>query len=67
MSKDSEQEYSYLFYNDFVTQVPFRLFQMAWTSVISPWFFQSAPTEQQEAENDKKQKKLERRLKRQQH
>jgi len=40
---------------------------MAWKSVIAPYFFQSAPTEQQEADNEKKQKKLERRLKRQQH
>nr|CAG4635185.1 EOG090X0IGL [Alona affinis] len=46
--------------------VPIRLGHMAWKNFIGPWFFQPAPTEQQEAENDKKQRKLERRLKRQQ-
>jgi len=46
--------------------IPCRLFFMLWKNVLGPWFFQSAPTAEQDADNDKKQRKMERRLKRQQ-
>nr|CAG4650624.1 EOG090X0IGL [Sida crystallina] len=45
---------------------PSRLAWMAWKNFIGPWFFQSPP-EQEVQDNEKKQKKLERRMKRQQH
>nr|SVE74554.1 EOG090X0IGL [Daphnia barbata] len=47
--------------------IPCRLFHMAWKNFLGPWFFQKAPAAEQEAQDDKKQRKLERRLKRQQH
>nr|SVE77354.1 EOG090X0IGL [Daphnia lumholtzi]SVE77977.1 EOG090X0IGL [Daphnia lumholtzi]SVE78606.1 EOG090X0IGL [Daphnia lumholtzi] len=47
--------------------VPCRLFHMAWTNFLSPWFFQKAPSPEQDAQEDKKKRKLERRIKRQQH
>jgi hypothetical protein len=40
---------------------------MAWKNILSPWFFQKAPTAEQDAQDEKKQRKLERRMKRQQH
>jgi len=46
--------------------VPFRLFFMLWKNVLGPWFFQSPNTVDQEEINEKKQKKMERRLKRSQ-
>ncbi|XP_026461536.1 transmembrane protein 208 [Ctenocephalides felis] len=42
--------------------VPLRAFQMLWSSVLKPWFFQR--NEQPEEINEKKQKKLERKMKR---
>jgi len=39
---------------------------MAWKNFIGPWFFQKAPTEEMEADNEKKMRKQDRRLKRQQ-
>ena len=47
-------------------QAPCRLAWMAWKNILSPYFFQS-PTEEEMQVNEKKQKKLERRMKRQQH
>ncbi|XP_054165874.1 transmembrane protein 208-like [Oppia nitens] len=44
---------------------PGRGLYMLWVNVLSPWFFQQ-PTEQQEEVADKKQRKLERRMKRMQ-
>nr|CAG4644447.1 EOG090X0IGL [Lepidurus arcticus] len=43
---------------------PARVAQMAWRYLISPWLFQPAPAPSQE-ETDKKQKKMERRMRRQ--
>ena len=39
---------------------------MLWKNVLGPWFFQSPNTVDQEEMNEKKQKKMERRLKRSQ-
>nr|CAG4651471.1 EOG090X0IGL [Simocephalus serrulatus]SVE94610.1 EOG090X0IGL [Simocephalus serrulatus] len=47
--------------------IPCRLFHMLWKNILSPWFFQKSPTAEQDAQDDKKQRKLERRIKRQQH
>nr|CAG4645250.1 EOG090X0IGL [Leptodora kindtii] len=44
---------------------PLRLAHMLWKNFLGPWFFQPTP-DQPEVENEKKQKKLERRMKRQQ-
>ena len=41
---------------------PLRGFLMLWTNVIAPWIFQPAPED--EEINDKKQKKLDRKMKR---
>jgi len=38
---------------------------MVWKNFLSPWFF-AAPSEQDVQANEKKQKKLERKMKRQQ-
>merc|ERR1712071_281742 len=46
--------------------VPCRLFFMLWKNFLGPWFFNSAPSAEQEEVNEKKQKKMERRLKRSQ-
>nr|CAG4642923.1 EOG090X0IGL [Evadne anonyx] len=46
--------------------VPCRLFFMLWKNILGPYFFQPAPTADQEEVNEKKQKKMERRLKRSQ-
>lgn len=45
-----------------LTFAPLRAFWMAWVNIISPWIFAPAPEEQ---EDPKKQKKLERKLRRQ--
>ena len=45
----------------FLLLAPARMFQMAWTSIISPWLFAPAPEEQVD---EKKQKKIERKMKR---
>ncbi|XP_050689611.1 transmembrane protein 208-like [Eriocheir sinensis] len=43
---------------------PFRGAQMLWTNILGPWFFQEAPdAEPEERVLDKKQRKLERRMK----
>lgn len=39
---------------------------MLWKNFIGPWFFQKGSSEEQEQTDDKKQRKLERRLKRMQ-
>ena len=41
---------------------PARAALMLWTNIIAPWIFQ--PAEEQEEYNDKKQKKLDRKMKR---
>ncbi|XP_067012322.1 transmembrane protein 208 [Anabrus simplex] len=41
---------------------PFRAFWLLWASVLQPWFFQQAPATQEM--DEKKQKKMERRMKR---
>ena len=47
-----------------IYQAPGRAFYLLWVNILGPWFFQPAPDE---AVNEKKQKKLERRMKRAQH
>ncbi|XP_042223971.1 transmembrane protein 208-like [Homarus americanus] len=42
---------------------PCRGAQMLWTNILGPWFFQEAPEEPEEKVVDKKQRKMERRMK----
>ncbi|KAG0711107.1 Transmembrane protein 208 [Chionoecetes opilio] len=42
---------------------PCRGAQMLWTNILSPWFFQEAPPQPEERVLDKKQRKLERKMK----
>jgi hypothetical protein len=42
-------------------QAPGRAFYLLWVNILSPWFFQEAPEV-----DEKKQKKMDRKLKRQQ-
>ncbi|XP_069179320.1 transmembrane protein 208 isoform X2 [Procambarus clarkii] len=42
---------------------PCRGAQMLWSNILGPWFFQEAPDEPEERVVDKKQRKMERRMK----
>ncbi|XP_063632908.1 transmembrane protein 208 [Cydia splendana] len=42
--------------------LPLRAFWLLWTNILGPWFFQEAPQDTEQSE--KKQKKLERKMKR---
>ncbi|XP_042873990.1 transmembrane protein 208-like [Penaeus japonicus] len=42
---------------------PCRGIQMLWTNILGPWFFQPAPEEPQDKNLEKKQRKLERKMK----
>lgn len=42
--------------------LPLRIFWLVWVNVLGPWFFQEAP--QDTEQDDKKRKKLERKMKR---
>ena len=55
--------YKFIFYVFFYLQAPARAFYLLWVNFLGPWFFQEDVQEVPDEKLDKKQRKLERKMK----